>query len=177
MTININTLLIPALLLTACGTGSIKQPKPIDPNITRAMTNVKVEDFTSSNGKGATLSANLRSALKYGGITLASDGRKAAVLRGKLTIDPFQTHCANSTNPKISVYVCDRSGYVTVNYRLFDKQGKILLTERVTSGILESEMSNTSSAEATANLKSEDKLLHDALQEVTQKIVRELSLK
>jgi hypothetical protein len=38
-------------------------------------------------------------------------------------------------------------------------------------------MSNTSSTEVTANLKSEDKLPHDALQEITQKIVKGFYLK
>jgi len=159
-------------ILTACADNPVK-PVVIDPKITEAMMHITVENFAAKGDKGTSLATAIKTALQYEGIKLAED-ESGAVLRGKIKIDPIRTKCANSTDPKVSVHLCDRDTYFTVDYRLFDQKGNILLTSQAREGVLESEMSNTSVAEATAKLKSEDAIVHDAFQVISKKIVKRL---
>ncbi len=174
-------LMFSALLLGACA-GTPVKPEIVDPKIAAAMSLVKVEDFASQTNasqvnNGQTLSNQIKAALKYEGIKLVAEGEESSVLRGKLNIDPIREKCANSTDPKKPLYICDKNTYVTVDYRLFDQQGKVILTQRVTESVFETEMSHTSAEEAKTQLKSDKKIIADALQSITQKMVATLSAK
>ena len=171
LSLSFSTLLL--TVLTACAVTPAK-PVVVDPKITEAMTHIKVEDFAAQGSKGASLATAIKATLKYEGVKLSETDESVAVLRGKVKIDPIRTKCANSTNPKVSVYLCDRDTYITVDYRLFDQQGKILLTAQAREGVLESEMSNTSASEATSKLKSEEAIMHDAFEAISKKIVKRL---
>lgn len=161
------------LFLSACGSPPKPQPIVIDPNITAAVKAMKVEDFFSSGEQGAALSKQVRAGLQYEGIKLA-EGDNVAILRGKLIIDPLQVRCSQGEKSGKKLYICDKNGEFVVEYRLFDAQGKILLTGRETKVVMDMEGPQTTEEAAKGRLDSNVNITNKVLQRFSQKIVKRL---